>query len=392
MNENLKNKLLTQFIDHIKLTTGDDVSISIKDELTGLYNHSCFYNFFDEKQNSEKLSIIFLNIDLLKKINDSLGYTIGDLILKFVANLIKEYLVVGMKAFRYSGDQFAIILENYDANYAFSFAEKIRLAVQNSEFLKHSKITVSIGIAYYPENVINVKRSVELSKVALSYSKKNGRNRSTIYSSYLRNKKEKAIKEGPLIQTVKSMVFALEARDSYTGKHSSNVKKYSMIIADAMNMDEEDKNFLKTASILHDCGKIGIPDYLLHKNSKLTDEEYDTVKKHSIIGYNIVNNFIENNIIKSAIKGHHERWDGKGYPDGLAGNEIPLLSRIIGVADAYDAMMSDRPYRKSLTLEETLLEIENGKGEQFDPKIASIFIEEIKKLEALNLKEIKSEN
>jgi diguanylate cyclase (GGDEF)-like protein/putative nucleotidyltransferase with HDIG domain len=341
-----------------------------------------------------------LDIDPLKKINTTLGYTIGDLILKFVAHVIKKNLDLGMRAFRYGGEEFAIILEDLDVNSAFSLAERIRLAVQNSKFflevLKYSEITISTGIASYPKDSSDVNEIVELSKIAMKYSKKTGRNRSTIYTPYLKNKiknkEDEIIKEDQLFQSVRSMVFALEARDSYTGKHSINVKKYSLIIAEAMNMDEENKEILITSSILHDCGKIGIPDSLLHKTSKLTNEEYDIIKNHSQIGYDIVNNFIENNLVKNAIKGHHERWDGKGYPDGLAGNDIPLFSRIIGIADSYDAMTSNRPYRNALTLEEALYEIEKSKGEQFDPKIASIFIKEIKKMEALDSKKINSEN
>ena len=346
------------------------------------------------------MSIIFLDIDLFKNINDTLGYIMGDLILKVIAYTIKETLDVGMSAFRYGGDEFAVILENNDVNFAFSFAERIRLAVENynlfAEVSKYIKITISAGIASYPEDSLDIDEVVKSSKIAMKYSKNNGRNQCTRYTHYLENitKKETdyIINENTLFQSVKSMAFALEARDSYTGKHSTSVKNYSMLIAEAMDMDEENKKLLKIASILHDCGKIGIPDSLLNKKEKLTLEEYNILKKHSDIGYYIVSNFIENNMVKNAIKSHHERWDGKGYPDGLAGNNIPLFSRIIGVADAYHAMISDRPYRKGLTLEESLHELEKGKGEQFDPKIASIFIEEIKKFEASNVKEIKYVN
>jgi putative nucleotidyltransferase with HDIG domain len=178
------------------------------------------------------------------------------------------------------------------------------------------------------------------------------------------------------IELTAALSNALDSRDSYTWNHSENVSKYSLKIAKKMELPKETCNIIRVGGLLHDIGKIGIPENILTKRGKLTDEEYNFIKTHPKIGYEIlkhVSNFQENGVLDIVLF-HHERYDGKGYPKGLKGNKIPLIARIVAVADTFDAMTSKRVYRNEFNLEYTLDEIRKNKGTQFDPDIVDIFL------------------
>ncbi|MCS7201458.1 MAG: transporter substrate-binding domain-containing protein [Dictyoglomus sp.] len=193
-----------------------------------------------------------------------------------------------------------------------------------------------------------------------------------LYKEELRNKIKILDREALFI-----LVEAIDARDPYTGGHSRGVRDFSMELGRKIGLDEEDLKKLEYASYLHDVGKIKVPDFILRKPGRLTEEEYNVIKLHTIWGEDIVKNFSVFKGISSIIRYHHERWDGKGYPDGLIEEEIPLFSRIIALSDSFQAMTSFRPYRKKLTLEEAIEEIKINRGKQFDPYLSDIFIETI---------------
>ena len=176
-------------------------------------------------------------------------------------------------------------------------------------------------------------------------------------------------------EIVKALAQAIEAKDPYTHGHSARVVEYATLIAQKLNLQEEEKEQLKYAAMLHDIGKIGVSGLILNAPRILTNEEYDEIKKHPSIGENIIQHVTLLQPIKLLIRYHHEWYNGKGYPDGLSGENIPLGARILAVADVYDAMKSDRPYRKALTEETAIQELRRGNGTQFDPKIVEIFLE-----------------
>ncbi|MBF0564658.1 MAG: HD domain-containing protein [Nitrospirae bacterium] len=177
------------------------------------------------------------------------------------------------------------------------------------------------------------------------------------------------------IKTVNTLAETIEKRDPYTGGHTKRVMNYSVAIAEELGIGDKDRERLELASILHDIGKIGVSDKVLLKTSKLTDEEFDEIKKHPVYGEEILS-YIENlDDIIPGIKSHHERFDGKGYPEGLRGDEIDLIARIIAVADSFDAMTSDRPYRKGLSFDVALGELRKCSGTQFDSKVVDAFFE-----------------
>lgn len=175
-------------------------------------------------------------------------------------------------------------------------------------------------------------------------------------------------------QIMETLVQTIEAKDQYTKGHSKRVAQYSKLIAAKMGMDEKEQKSIYNMGMLHDIGKIGIADKIINKKGKLTDSEYSMIKSHSEIGYNILKNMNEIKDIEYGARWHHERYDGKGYPDGLKGKEIPLYARIIAVSDAYDAMTSTRSYRSVLSQKRVRSEIEKGKASQFDPDIADIML------------------
>ena len=179
------------------------------------------------------------------------------------------------------------------------------------------------------------------------------------------------------LQVVKTLASAIDAKDRYTNGHSSRVAKYSKEIARRAGKPVEFQDEIYFIALLHDIGKIGIPDYILNKNSKLTDEEYETIKQHPSIGVEILKNITEMPKIEIGAHYHHERFDGRGYPEGLAGYGIPEIGRIIAVADAYDAMTSRRSYRSGLPQETVRSEIVRGRGQQFDPDFADIMLQMI---------------
>ncbi|MDR2943021.1 MAG: HD-GYP domain-containing protein [Treponema sp.] len=176
-------------------------------------------------------------------------------------------------------------------------------------------------------------------------------------------------------ETIMAFSEALEARDQYTAGHSRRVMEYSKSIGQRMKLDKEDIEDLKRSALLHDIGKIGIPDMVLQKQTKLTDEEYSVIKSHSERGASILKHIKSFKHLVPAVYHHHEQFDGNGYPKGVKGKEIPLHARIIAVADTFDAMTSNRAYRKALSLRTALSELERNRGIQFDPDVANIFIE-----------------
>ena len=177
-----------------------------------------------------------------------------------------------------------------------------------------------------------------------------------------------------LTNTFKSLVASIQVRDHYTEEHSSRVTEMAVKIAEELNCTSSEVGCMELASLLHDIGKISTPDNVLLKCSSLTKEEYDIIKKHPAIGDDILSYVVLLVKERKIIRHHHERWDGKGYPDGISGDDIPLLSRILSVADSFDAMVSDRPYRKGLSVDVATGELIKNKSTQFDGKIVEIFL------------------
>ncbi|MHC4662779.1 MAG: HD domain-containing phosphohydrolase [Planctomycetota bacterium] len=178
--------------------------------------------------------------------------------------------------------------------------------------------------------------------------------------------------------TITTLIATIEAKDQYTRGHSERVTHYAMMLGEELALDREKLKILKLASLLHDIGKIGIPEAILNKPSSLTEEEFDTIRAHPSVGANIIKNMARLDEVHDIVLSHHERWDGGGYPRRLTGDDVPLLARILAIADSYDAMTSKRPYRDGLPSDKVLGEFDYGRGTQFDEALVEIFIKMIK--------------
>lgn len=384
------NKMATSLLIH-KAENESLRKLSITDSLTSLHNHRYFFEYFDQciLEKSRQISVIFCDIDHLKMLNSSFGHIVGDEIIEEVSKIIKEKLGNIEGIFRYGGEEFAAVLKDVNTVQAYNLAEEIRLSVMESNKLQSYSsvfpITISIGISAYPRDGLQPQDVVEKAGKAMVQSKQKGRNLTTIYSLDT----EKLLKENHvefacqemLLDSVFALSAAIDAKDRYTEKHSESVARYALLMAEEMNLSQRDKHILRIGGVLHDCGKIGIPDEIIHKPGKYGESEWKIVKNHSALGSSIVNHIVKLPEIITCVRNHHERWDGKGYPDGLAGTDIPFHARIICIADSYHAMISDRPYRKALTKEEAFEELIINKGKQFDPDLVDVFIDAVKNKE-----------
>ncbi len=182
-----------------------------------------------------------------------------------------------------------------------------------------------------------------------------------------------------LMKAIKALIAAMEAKDEYTSGHSMRVVKYAMMLADKLNLSQEDRFFLQLSAALHDIGKIGMPDEILKKSATLKEMEFLYMKEHPVIGSKIVSEIDDLKEVAAVIKHHHERYDGAGYPDGLTGEVIPLFARILAIVNAYESLVSDRIYRKSIDNDDAVKILRHNAGTQFDPSLVELFIEELKK-------------
>jgi putative nucleotidyltransferase with HDIG domain len=242
------------------------------------------------------------------------------------------------------------------------------------------KLTTTIGLASFPEHHTTRDGIVMAADIALCRAKYIGRNCVCTYDSAIGGGEMLdphdfyQMLRDPDAAAVQSLAAAVDARDHYTHGHSERVTDYAMLIADGLGMDDEDRDALKVAGLLHDLGKIGVPDAILNKPGVLTIEEKNTVQSHTSLGGDILRQTHQLDRIIPAVLFHHERWDGSGYPDGLSGPDIPLAARVLAIADSFDAMTSDRPYRTAMSTQAALQELQANAGKQFDPELVDIFV------------------
>ncbi len=335
-------------------------NLSKYDFLTNLSNRRTFVKSFDEFNSPENypLAVIMLDVNGLKIINDAFGHTTGDIVLKRIANTMRDTFPKDSVIARMGGDEFSILLKNSSTEKV----EKLKKTLKNGlKKVKVNNMELSVAIGY---DFVSKEKNLTLDKVL-----REAENHMYRYK----------ISEGISVRNkaIKAIFNTLNEKYDVERVHSERVSKLSKAIGIEMGLNSENVRELELSGLFHDIGKISVPDAILNKPGRLTDEEYDIIKKHPEFSYQILRAADEYSDLAITALYHHEHWDGKGYPKGLKGKDIPLFSRIISVADAYEAMTSERPYKKVISKEDAIKELIRCSETQFDREIVDVFVNKV---------------
>jgi diguanylate cyclase (GGDEF)-like protein/putative nucleotidyltransferase with HDIG domain len=355
------------------------------DGLTGLRNHRYFQESLNKviegsAVSGDDFALLIIDLDLFKIYNDIYGHILGDQILKDFGNFIKSTIRDTDVGARYGGDEFACILVKTDSHGARKVAERIRRKMETYMEQKGIIVTCSIGVSGWRTDGVTREKIVAAAFQALSHAKRSGGNRVCLAGKLDAAEKIKLEKPQKTVsnKAVESIVYALAAtvdtRDHYTYGHSKAVSRYAAELARAAGYSKKAIQRIRSAGLLHDIGKLNLPDSILTKRDPLTDEEWDMIKRHPEVGARILKYIESLSDCMDAVLFHHERYDGQGYPRGLKGEDIPLDARIMAIADSYDAMISERGYKERKSAEEAIEELEACSGTQFDPGLVHLFI------------------
>lgn len=345
------------------------------DPLTGLANHRTFQErlrdeFELAKRHHRNLSLVMFDLDDFKEVNDSFGHQVGDMVISEIARRLTSVVRTGELLARIGGDEFSLLLPHVDADAAMKGAERARSAVADHPIGSVGRLTMSAGVCDLAR-ANTVDELVRLADGALYWAKAVGANKTVMYDPAVvealsAEERTEAISRAQTLASIRALARAVDAKDHSTAEHSMRVANLASLIAKKSGWTSEECERLREAAYVHDVGKIGIPDALLFKPSRLTDEEYGVIKRHSEFGAEIVGDVLKQDQI-SWIRGHHERWDGRGYPDKLDNSRIPEGARILAIADAWDVMTNVRIYRDPLPMEVALEEVRKQSGQQFCP-------------------------
>ena len=370
---------------------------SITDELTKFYNHRYFQetaNIWIKERKFPRFGLAIIDIDQFKIYNDLYGHASGDVALKRIADIIESSVTDNEMLVRYGGEEFVVLFPNLTPAEVFTRSDRIRETVEE-EFLLSKDIreflTVTIGISNFDVNGTTLETLITKADNAVHQGKQSGRNKTIEFDENDENQNspnsqvQAKIKDA-FISSIYALAATIDAKDHYTYGHSNNVSLLSEALARKAGFSDEKIEIVKNAGLLHDIGKVGVPESVLSKPGFLTNEEYETMQGHVIQSINIIKHIP--NLIDTVpvVISHHERYDGKGYPRGIKGESIPVLGRVICIADSFDAMTTDRPYRKGLSLEQAVYELKKNSGTQFDPELVDIFINMANNGELLDLK------
>ncbi len=352
-----------------------------RDPVTNLFNHRAIHQRLDEEiahciTHDSSLSVIMMDLNDFKIFNDTYGHPVGDQVLRLVAQTLSEESADAICG-RYGGDEFLVLLPRTTIEQATEFAERLRSRLISEGFRnaaadegKPIPIAISFGVSVCPEDAHARHDLLALADSNL-YKAKKSHSGISVTSSIQRVSHK--LRTDSSFGILDSMVTSINNKDSYTRQHSEDVTKYALWLAQELRLSDETMHLIRVGGLLHDVGKIGIPEEILRKPGKLTPQEYEAVKQHPMLGAMIVSAIPGMDGVVNAVRYHHERWDGKGYPDRLSGTDIPLLGRILAVADAFSAMTTDRPYHAGMDWLEAMKEIERNMGTQFDPIMARAF-------------------
>jgi diguanylate cyclase (GGDEF)-like protein len=350
-----------------------------RDPLTGTLNHGALVGLLavrlDAARETESpVGVALVDVDNFTLLNDHHGDHVGDDVLQTVLDTLEAVAPVGATIGRYGPDEFLIIAGDDRIDELEPAIVRLR-----SSLLDHSldvdspdrlPITVSAGIAAYPRDGASV--TVLLATVAATLGTAKASGGDAVRVAGIEDPADADHSTG--FDVLQGLVFAVDTKDRYTKRHSEDVARYAAFLAERLELDDATIGTIRLAGLLHDIGKVGIPDPILRKPGKLTVEEYEIVKQHVVLGDMIVRDVPDIDQVRAGIRHHHERWDGEGYVDRLAAEEIPLVARILAVGDAFSAMTTTRPYRKALDVKEAIRRLEDAAGTQLDERLVAAFI------------------
>ena len=360
------------------------------DELTGLCNRKYFYEQLHDifEENKEGTMVLaMLNVDDFKLYNQLYGMKAGDKALRRIAEIISASVGSSGVVARYGGKEFAVLLPKYDVYAARGLVESICTQIgqmhKEEDEIHLKQLTISAGISAAPYAAHTEKELLDNADLAVYHVKHQGKNNIYIYDIAEKELQKKEKPESNIQKnreydaTIFALTAAIDAKDHYTFIHSNNVMYYATTLAGELGLDDEFVEIIRQAALMHDVGKIGIPEQILSKPGRLTEDEYEVMKGHVEGSIEIIRHLPSLDYVIPAVIGHHERYDGKGYPRRIAGEDIPLSARILGIADAFDAMISKRCYKQAQPLEKVIAILQEEAGKQFDPKLVPVFVKAI---------------
>ncbi|MEX0625284.1 MAG: diguanylate cyclase [Chloroflexota bacterium] len=349
-----------------------------RDPLTDLLNHGAVVALLTDaveraSADARTLGVALVDVDNFRLLNDTHGHDAADDVLRRVAELLTAEATAGSSVARYGPDEFLLVVPEAGQAEMEAAVEVLRtrlheLSVQFGES-EPLPVSVSAGIALFPDHADSVTELLSAVAVAVGEARASGGDGVSV----ARIGPEERSATGSF-DILRGLVIAVDTKDRYTKRHSEDVARYAVFLAERLGLDEDLLQTIHLSGLLHDVGKIGIPDTLLRRPSKLTAEEFEIFKQHVALGDAIVRDVPNVDEVRAGIRFHHERWDGRGYLDGLEGEEIPLIGRLLAVADAFSAMTTTRPYRKALSVEEALKRLGDAAGSQLQEDLVVAFI------------------
>jgi diguanylate cyclase (GGDEF)-like protein len=356
---------------------------SRRDALTGLLNHGSAVAELATlleatRESGAAVGVALVDIDGFRLLNETYGHAAGDGALVSIAGALRTELSVASTIGRFGPDEFIVVAPPSCVGDLEPAIDRLRTRIEQLSLQfgasERLPVSVSCGICYYPTNGTAATDLLAVATGALSEAKAGGGRGVRVAQL---DSDDLAIAQRSSFDVLTGLVEAVDTKDRYTKQHSEDVARYAVFLADQLGLGPEERQSIELAGLLHDVGKIGVPGTILRKPGPLSADEYDAIKQHPALGDAIVRDLPNVDAVKAGVRHHHERWDGTGYIDGLAGEDIPLIARIVSVADAFSAMTTTRPYRKALTVAEALHRLREASGTQLDPRLVTAFVDAI---------------